>query len=148
MKRYQVIFEVPDDFNPDDLTLTASYGETPGQIRLADEGFELSQPELEEAMKDFIKELHSITVDNIGENSIVRVTFDEKTATQPYFAENIQAIMKMIENSYKVPCVCHMDNVDVLVEDANEAVAMFEKMIAKIKTRASVRDTSGIVLPN
>ena len=38
MKHYQITFEVPDDFNPDNMELNAAYGEGT-EVSISDEGF-------------------------------------------------------------------------------------------------------------
>lgn len=156
MKQYSIVLNVPDDFVPEELDIKANYGDSPDLISIADEGFieddsyadaDISEDTVNR-IKDMLDNDVKLGVDVVPENSVVRVEFTKEFSEQPHFFQDITALMQYIESRYKVPCVCYLNDLDVLVDDADDAVKMFNGMIAKIKTRAAVKDTSGIVLPN
>lgn len=138
MKQYQITLGVPDDFNPEELDMTVSYKD---DIEILSEGFT--------DIADIKKKLQAI-VDNCElstiepkENDIILFKFDESTS-----AEEAKSIMFVIEEKTGRPAIGMSKSLDVLVEDANATVEMLNGMIAKVKTRAAVKETSKIVLPN
>ena len=147
MKQYQVVFNVPENFDPDKLSLQASYEvpEDAGQMSIEEEGFVDDEQEitLTPELEQFVKDRTVILKDGSNENGVVRIMFNEGAD-----ADDLQMIVKVCEAIYKCPCICLSANMDVLVENSDDAIKMLNGMIAKIKTRSAVKDTSGIILPN
>ena len=147
MKQYQAVFNVPENFDPEKVELQATYGviEDAGLMSIAEEGFVDGEQEitLTPELEQFVKDRTVILKDGSNENDVVRIMFDEGAD-----AADLQMIVKVCEAIYKCPCICLSANMEVFVENADEAIKMLNGMIAKIKTRAAVKDTSGIILPN
>lgn len=148
MKQYQMIFNVPDDFDPDEMIMNVQYEK--GEITIDGEGFceNTIHSSIISSIDEFLKNDLRLVKDAVKEGDIVRMIFTPEAARTPFFGEVINALKVAVEETYKVPCIAHMSSIDVLVESADEAVDMLNKMIAKIKVRSAVKDTSGIVLPN
>ena len=149
MKQYQVVFNVPENFDPDKLSLQASYEvpEDAGQMSIEEEGFvdEEQEISLSPELETLIKDKTVIIKDGANEHDVIRIMFSDDSNVD---AEGLQSIMKACEAMYHCPCICLSANIDVLVENADEAIKMLNGMIAKVKTRSAVKDTSGIILPN
>ena len=133
MKTYTIALSVPDDFDPQKLGIDLSYDE---DIEIKEEGFfDLDQT----------KELITVFGREVTENSIVTFSFPPEALNDP-IALNL--IREQFEAQFGCPAVGYVNSIDLLVQNADDAIAMFEKMIAKVKTRAAVKDTAKIVLPN
>lgn len=148
MKSYEIVFSVPDDFDPEEMILNVQYKD--GDIAIEDEGFidELVPASILEQVDDFLNNDLRLIKDTVNEGDIVRMIFTPEAAQLPFFDKILVSLKEAIEATYKVPCIAHMNNIDVLVENADEAINMLNGMIAKIRTRAAVKDTSGIILPS
>ena len=152
MKQYQITFAVPDDFVPEEMELQAGYGSEPGTIQLVEEGFvepdSMNVDETWEKLKTLVQDKVNILVDNIPENAVVRITFPANIVSDDESSLlSLNALKNAVESTYKCPCICYTDSIDAMVENADQAIDMLNKMIAKIKTRYAVKDTSGIVIP-
>lgn len=132
MKKYYFALEVPDDFNPEELDIDFKYKD---DITVSREGF---------IDEDLLSKLN-IKKDTVGENDVVRFTFPVDDTIN---YETLDLFREMLEYAYKCPVVGHADNLELFVENADKAIDMFNGMIAKIKVRAAVKSTTGIILPN
>ena len=133
MKTYTIALNVPDDFDPEKLGVDLSYEE---DIEIAHEGFF--------SLENFRDSIEPIRQD-VTEHSVVTFKFPPEALNDP-IALNL--IKDKFECEFGVPAVGYVNSIDLLVQNADDAIAMFEKMIAKVKTQAAVKQTSGIVLPN
>lgn len=138
MKQYQITLGVPDDFNPEELDMTVSYKD---DIEILSEGF-TDIAEIKKKLQAIVDNCELSTIEP-KENDIVLFKFDESTS-----AEEARSIMFIIEEKTGRPALGMSKSLDVLIEDANATVEMLNGMIAKVKTRAAVKETSKIVLPN
>ena len=138
MKQYQITLGVPDDFNPEELDMTVSYKD---DIEILSEGF-TDIADIKEKLQTIVDNCELSTIEP-KENDIVLFKFDESTS-----AEEAKSIMFVIEEKTGRPALGMSKSLDVLIEDANATVEMLNGMIAKVKTRAAVKETSKIVLPN
>lgn len=149
MKQYQILFDVPDNFVPEQLALQATYDdpEAANTITISDEGFVDGNQALEltDELKTFIENHTVILKDGSNEHDVVRIMFSSNSNVE---LDQLQTVTKVCEVVYQCPCICCTSDLDVLVENSDEAIKMLTGMIAKIKTRAAVKDTSGIILPN
>ena len=149
MKFVQIVLVVPDDFDPDKdiegITFSEDCDVDSVEILKQEEVSEklLSSQEVLQAMLD---EKVKMLKDQVDDHSIVRIMINpEVPAVDPSI---LQRTMQVVEETYKCPCICLVDDMNLFVENADEAIKMLNGMIAKVKTRAAVKDTSGIVLPN
>ena len=82
MKQYQVVFNVPENFDPDKLSLQASYEvpEDAGQMSIEEEGFVDNEQEitLTPELEKFIKDKTVILKDGSNENDVVRIMVNEE----------------------------------------------------------------------
>ena len=150
MKQYQITFNVPDDFQPDELSLSANYDRGENEISIAEEGFTEESEEIGkiwEELQTLIKEKLDLKVDTVPENSVVRITFPPEAVADYQALTSLNILKDAVESTYKCPCIIYCGTLEVMVENADDAIKMLNGMIAKIKTRAAVKDTSGIVLP-
>lgn len=138
MKQYQVTLGVPDDFNPEELDMTVSYKD---DIEILSEGF-TDIADIKEKLQAIVDNCELSTIEP-KENDIVLFKFDESMGP-----EEAKSIMFIIEEKTGRPALGISKSLDVLIEDANATVEMLNGMIAKVKTRAAVKETSKIVLPN
>lgn len=148
MKQYQMTFNVPDDFDPEEMIMNVQYEK--GEITIEGEGFyeDMIPTDILNSIDDFLKNDLRLVKDAVKEGDVVRMVFTPESARLPFFGKVINALKVAVEETYEVPCIAHMSSIDVLVESADEAIDMLNKMIAKIKVRSAVKDTSSIVLPN
>lgn len=138
MKHYQIVLEVPDNFNPEELDMTVSYQD---DIEIFSEGF-TNDDELSEKLKSIIESCEISTIE-VKDNDVVLFKFDD--SVQP---EEASIAMLTIEEKTGRPALGVNKDIDLLVEDADSTIEMLNGMIAKVKTRAAVKDTSSIVLPS
>ena len=124
MKKYTLVFNVPDDFVPEEMDVNTSYKD---DIELVYEGF----ANLEDSIKNAVSGL------DIKESSVVIFKFPEWACDCP---EQVQSIKKYIEDT--VPCKCVLGivgDVDILVEDSASAIDMLKNMINVINLRSSIK---------
>lgn len=117
MKEYYLALEVPDDFDPEQLGIELDY---PEKVEIKSEG-ELDQ------LIDFEVELKEKT-----ENSVAVIKFPVEAG------ESSRLVMSVVENKFGIPAIGIVNDFNLLVENADEAVKMLEGMIQKIKS-ASIR---------
>lgn len=117
MKEYYLALEVPDDFDPEQLGIELDY---PEGVEIKSEG-ELDQ------LIDFEIELKEKT-----ENSVAVIKFPVEAG------ESSRLIMSIVENKFGIPAIGLVNDFNLLIENADEAVKMLEGMIQKIKS-ASIR---------
>lgn len=117
MKEYYLALEVPDDFDPEQLGIELDY---PEEVEIKSEG-ELDQ------LVDFEIELKEKT-----ENSVAVIKFPVEAG------ESSRLVMSVVENKLGIPAIGIVNDFNLLVENADEAVKMLEGMIQKIKS-ASIR---------
>ena len=117
MKEYYLALEVPDDFDPEQLGIELDY---PEEVEIKSEG-ELDQ------LIDFEVELKEKT-----ENSVAVIKFPVEAG------ESSRLALSVVENKFGIPAIGIVNDFNLLVENADEAVKMLEGMIQKIKS-ASIR---------
>lgn len=147
MKQYRIILNVEDDFNPEEDLEGISLNCDPEKVEVAEEGFYTISDDVVPIVQEFLDSIEVLKED-VKETDVIRVTFPVEAASNPFFSDIITSLKVSIENACKVPVICHVDNLEVMVENASDAIEMLNGMIAKVKTRAAVKDTSGIILPN
>lgn len=113
MKEYYLALEVPDDFDPEQLGIELDY---PEGVEIKSEG-ELDQ------LIDFEIELKEKT-----ENSVAVIKFPVEAG------ESSRLIMSIVENKFGIPAIGLVNDFNLLIENAGEAVKMLEGMIQKIKS--------------
>ena len=132
MKQYTITFDVPDDFNPDEMALNVQY---PAEIALADEGFF--------NMEELIKEKIKVSEIKPEEGKVILFTFPSERVG----VENLTKMRDTLETVTGLPAIGYISDFDVLVQQADEAINMFNGMIAKLKLHSAVKETSEIVIP-
>ena len=140
MKLYKITFEVPDDFNPDELELNASYKD---EINISSERFVNAQ---KDEILQIIKDKCTFEKATIGENDVIIFKFPKEALDLPDAMTYLTSIRTAIETNFGCPAVGFVGDIDVLVENADQAIDMFNGMIAKVKVRSAVKDTSKIIL--
>ena len=138
MKKYYIALDVPYDFNPEELDIDIKYKD---DINIAEEGFING----ESLVEDLLNKV-SIAKDTVGEHDVVRVTFPPQLHDYIDY-ESLNNWHKQLETAYKCPVIIYLDDLNVFVEEADKAIDMLNGMIAKIKVRSAVKQTSGIILP-
>lgn len=123
MKQYTITFDVPDDFDPNELELTASYK---SDIEISYEGFS----DLASILKDKI-ELSNMGSVKDTDVVIFKLPVD-MMGEAPYIHERLEA-----ELGCKVLGL--VNDTDVLVENQAEAIDMLNKMINTINLRSSIK---------
>lgn len=137
--RYQLTLEVPDNFKPEEMGIDLSYKD---EITIVSEGFTLpSDSTLDELLKSI-----EVKKETIDEHSVVIFKFPKAIMELPDGPAIINIYKNKLETEFGCPAVGYLDDIDVLVENANQAIDMFNGMIAKIKVRAAVAPTSKIIL--
>jgi len=139
MKQYALILNVPDDFNPEELQINLDYKD---EVELCLEDFVDNLTYLDPEL--FLEKI-DVSKIHVGENDIVRFTFPE-SAAEAHGLEYLNAIRDTLESTCKCPVVGYANNMEVFVDNADDAIKMFNGMIAKVKTRAAVKSTSNIIL--
>lgn len=147
MKQYQITLEVPDEFDPEEDIINIQFGNEADveSISIVDEQFVSAEKYIErfEEIKKLIESNCDFKLDDLKDDSVIRIMFDPTDDVS-----NLQEVLTYVEMIYNRKCICLCNKLDVLVENADEAINMLNGMIAKIKVRSAVKDTSGIVLPN
>jgi len=140
MKQYQFTLSVPDDFNPEELAIELNYKDG---IQITNEGFLNEQ--YSEAIDSLIQSA-SIEKKSGDKNEVVLVKFPRDNVNNPEFGVVLDMLMQRLEEVLDCPVICYVDDLEILVENADQAIDMFNGMIAKIKVRAAVKETSKIIL--
>lgn len=123
MKHYQITFEVPDDFVPEEMELNVGYKD---HVAITQEG----EVNIEELLKDKVE----IVKQEYSEGNIL--IFKHPEEMSPEFATSVMRYLEaVVPNSTAIGLV---NNVDLLVQYPEEAVKMLEGMINKIQTRAAI----------
>ena len=140
MKHYNITFEVPDDFNPEELELNASYKDA---VEIFSEGFS----DVVETIKSVVSDKLSLNKITVSDNDVILFKVDKDCGLDDYeFAGYLNAVKETIEETCKCPVIGFVGDIDLLVENADEAIDMLNGMIAKVKVRSAVKDTSKIIL--
>lgn len=149
MKLCYITMEVPDDFNIDEDIEGVQFVDSVDYEKVNVIGCQELEPRQltisDEDSKKF-QELCKIKKDEVNEHTVIRLMLP------PNFSDMDSAFFSqtkdLLEATYKCPVLIMVDDMDLLVENADTSIDMLNKMIAKIKVRSAVKDTSGIVLPN
>ncbi len=145
MKTYQITFAVPDDFNPDEMEINVGYKD---ELSICDEGFNSISDSLDKFLSDSGINLEEL---QLKEDSVIIFKVPVSVADSMNQSE-LAVYFNMIKNGLEAATgkkvMGYIDNIDVLVKNANDAIDMFNGMIAKIKLRDSIKDTTGIIVPN
>lgn len=119
MKNYQITLQVPDNFDPEQLGIDLAY---PEDIEIINEG--------EFNPDDYIPDVF-----NPKERDVVIFKFPADTPP-----ETAQLLHNYLQAKFPDNKVIGLtNNVDFLIENADEAVKMLEEMIEKVKS-ASIRN--------
>ena len=143
MKHYQITFNVPDDFNPDEMELNASYKD---DITIFSEGFE----DILSKMPEFLSKYANIDKLKVDEKDVILVYISKECYEAMPDSEigiYMSLIKKSLEDAFNCPVLVFVNDLEILVQNANQAIDMFNGMIAKVKVRAAINDTSKIILP-
>lgn len=129
MAIYQFRLDVPDDFDPEELSIELDYD---GQITILDEGF-VDVDKIAKQLVDSAK-LDKLEV---AETSVVVFKFPSSIAeVAPNF---VQAIQNSLEAMLGCTVIGLVDDMDLLVQNSAEAIKMLEGMIAKIKSKSLIK---------
>lgn len=139
MKKYILALDVPDDFNPEEMDINISSKQ---DIDISSEGFINFDTLSEEIIKN-----SDIKLETIDEHSVALFKCSSEVA-QSYGIENFDQIRQSLEENLKCPVIGYVDDLELFVENADQAIDMFNGMIAKIKVRAAIKPTTGIILPS
>lgn len=145
MKTYQITFAVPDNFDPDEMELNVGYKD---ELSICDEGFN----SLSDSIDNFLSNSGiSLEEMKLKEDSVIifKVPVDvANSMNQSELAVYFNMIKNGLEAATGKKVMGYIDNIDVLVKNANDAIEMFNGMIAKIRLMDSIKDTTGIIVPN
>lgn len=145
MKTYQITFAVPDNFDPDEMELNVGYKY---ELSICDEGFN----SLSDSIDNFLSNSGiSLEEMKLKEDSVIifKVPVDvANSMNQSELAVYFNMIKNGLEAATGKKVMGYIDNIDVLVKNANDAIEMFNGMIAKIRLMDSIKDTTGIIVPN
>ena len=129
MKKYQLTFDVPDDFEPEELSLTTEYKDT---ISISDEGF---VPSVSEQIGKLIDEQVKVEWVTASDDGIIIFKFPIELAA--YFDE-IEQIKEKLENTTGKQVLGIVDSIDLMVSSPHDAINMLQAMIDKVRTRAAI----------
>lgn len=150
MKLCYITMEVPDDFDTDEDIEGVQFAEGVDYEKVNVTGCQELEPRQQLILSDEEAEkfraLCKIKKDEVTENSVIRLMLpsDFSNMDAAFFSQT----KDLLEATYKCPILVMVDDMNLLVENADASIDMLNKMIAKIKVRSAVKDTSGIVLPN
>ena len=140
MKKYYIVLNVPDDFVPEEMGMEVTY---PTDITIDKEGFGDYQSEIADIISNVELKKETIT-----DKDIIVFKFPKEVLDNADAAEVLSLFKDNIEKSFGCPAVGYVNDVDILVENADQAIDMFNSMIAKIKVRSATGVSSKIILPN
>lgn len=151
MKKCYIELEVPDNFDPaadiegvqfsEDVDLSETE-----VITCLDELPPVEIKPLTDDQAKKLEELCKVIIDEVSENSVIRVMVSPDYSELD--AQLLQQLLNTVEATYKRPAIILVNSLELMVENPEASIDMLNKMIAKIKVRSAVKDTSGIVLPN
>lgn len=128
MKQYQLTFEVPDDFNPEELEINVTYKD---DIEIIDEGYR----DFYKNIEDLITKKVSLLSENTGGDNVVIFKFPGELTQFPQYITHLKEVLELKTDKTVIGV---LDNVDILVQNADDAIEMLEGMIGKIKARALI----------
>ena len=136
MKEYNLVLSVPDDFDPEQLEVDLGY---PEDVQIVREGF----PDFEDKLISSI----DVKKDTVGPNDVVRFVIEKDSylCTDPSMVVRIK---DMLEAKYGCPVIGYIGDLDLFVENADQAIDMLNGMIAKVKVRSAVGNSGKLILPN
>jgi len=123
MKHYQITFQVPDDFVPEDLELNVTYKD---EIEIVQEG--------EVSVESLLANQINLTNQKREDGDVFLFKYPDKmspefaTAVKDYLAEALP------DNTV----IGLVDSIDLLVQNSDQAIEMLEQMINKVKTRSAI----------
>lgn len=142
MKQYHITLNVPDDFNPEEMGLDLQYD---GDITIAAEGFQ----DLTEAYEKFLTDSKiTIKKETVSEHDVVIFKVPKEVYEDPGAGTFLNILKQQLEATFKCPVVGYINDIDILVENADQAIDMFNSMIVKVKVRAATGVTNKIILSN
>ena len=131
MKKYTVTFDVPDDFVPEEMELTANYKD---DIVISAEGFY--------DIQEIIKSIPGMEIEELkpDSSSVYLLKFPKEWALDPdrYFGV-IDGVRAGLEELTDRPVISFVDDLDILAQNSAQAIDMLNKMIAKINLRSSIK---------
>jgi len=128
MKQYQLTFGVPDDFNPEELEINVTYKD---DIEIIDEGYR----DFYKKIEDLITEKVSLLTKNTEGDNVVIFKFPGELTQFPQYITHLKEVLELKTDKTVIGV---LDNVDILVQNADDAIEMLEGMIGKIKARALI----------
>ena len=150
MKQYQITFAVPDDFNPDELELNAGYKD---EITICDESYVSEDSNaasflanISEGLLQFMKDNNiEISKESAGEHDVVVFKFPPEILQHAESSTYISLIRQQLEQAFGCLTIGIVNDIDLLVENADEAIKMLNGMLAKVKVRSAVKETTKIL---
>ena len=132
MKYYCLEIAMPDDMDPSNVTV--SY---PGE-----DGTSVTASLSDEAIVNIADDLgFSMSIEELPKDAVAILKYD------PYMEyEDMESIHRYVETALGRTTIGFVGDIDLLIENAPEAIDMLEKMIAKIKIQQGTPNTSKIIL--
>lgn len=134
MKKYQITFEVPDDFDPEELELEAKYKDT---ISVSDEGFvTVTSGDLAKILEEKL----TAVSERVSTGDVIILKYPIEVADQLAYDGGImlQNWVQKIESKTGFPVLAMLDSIEFMVENKEESIAMLKAMIEKIEVRSSI----------
>lgn len=128
MKQYQLTFEVPDDFNPEELEINMTYKD---DIEIIDEGYR----DFYQKIEDLVAKKVLLLTENTEGDNVVIFKFPGELTQFPQYINHLKEVLELKTDKTVIGV---LDNVDILVQNADDAIEMLEGMIGKIKARALI----------
>lgn len=131
MKQYQLTLSVPDDFDPEQLEIDLSYKD---DIEIVNEGY-TDDHEILDAITNTIEKKVDLSTLKVDGDIVVLFKFPGELTQFPTYINHLK---EALELKTKKPVVGLLDNIDILVQNADESIKMLEEMAGKVKARALI----------
>jgi hypothetical protein len=102
-----------------------------------------------ESFKQFLVENNiEIKKETVTDHDVVVFKFPQEALQMPDASTFLSILREQIETTFGCPAIGFVNGIDILVENADQAVDMLNGMIAKVKVRSAVGNAGKIILPN
>lgn len=125
MKHYTLTFQVPDDFDPDKLDITASYPEE--ELALVNESF----LNVEEIVKNLVLEYPKVSNTSVAILKFPKEFMDDLAS--------LQVIVLSLKASLGCEVFSMVNDLEIMIQNSAEAVQMLQRMIDKIKAKSIIK---------
>ena len=134
MKKYQITFEVPDDFDPEELELEAKYKDN---ISVSDEGFVTATSE---DLEKILEEKLTAVSERVSNGDVIILKYPIEVADELAHDNGmmLRNWMREIESKTGFPVLAMLDSIEFMVENKEESIKMLKAMIEKIEVRSSI----------